>query len=86
MYTIRKIDRNGRVTEYSCDSLLRQSIEEWYTDVNDTEVDFTYTTTFNDLGQMINIIDGTTETDYAYGLFGNLTSTVQTLDGLAGRG
>jgi len=78
----RKIDRNGRVIEYAHDNLLRQTTEEWYDDVDDESANLTYTTTYNDLGQVVTISDSSTETDYSYGLFGNLTSTVQTLDGL----
>ena len=71
-----------RVIAYGYDHLLRQTSESWYDDVDDQTANLTYTTTYNDLGQVASIGDGATEYEYTYGLFGNLTSTTQDLPGL----
>ena len=60
----RKIDRNGRVTEYEYDGLGRQTSEEWFADVEDVTADKTYTTAYDSLGRVTVAGDG--DTDYYF--------------------
>ena len=82
----RKIDRNARVIDYVHDALSRQTSEIWYDNVTDADaqqnVRKTYSTSYDEAGNVASIGDGDYDFDYTYSIFGNLTSTTQDLTGL----
>jgi RHS repeat-associated protein len=49
---VQQIDRQGRVIQYVYDARGNRIAEEWYTDIDDTTADHTFTFSYDTLGQL----------------------------------
>ena len=77
---IRKVDRNGRPTEYDYDNLYRQTAEIWL-DGTDQEVHrFTYT--YDVASQMLTAVDPADAMTYRYDDLGRVTQKSYDITGL----
>ncbi|MFO7905998.1 MAG: hypothetical protein R6U98_25285, partial [Pirellulaceae bacterium] len=83
----RRIDRNGRVIEYSRDDLLRQTGETWYNNVTDADAAqnavATITTEYDEASRVAEVDDGSTVLGSSYSVFGTLLENTQDLGGLS---
>ncbi len=81
---LQKTDRNGRVTKYTYDNLLRQTTEAWYDDLQDQTANLTYSTTYDTASRVASVSDGDSEWTWQYDVFGNVATSTQDNDDLAG--
>ena len=78
---IRKVDREDRVIDYEYDNLSRPVKEEWYNSVADadgeTNVQQTYTTTYDVAGRTVTEGDSDYAYEYGYTAFGDIKYTLR---------